>query len=148
MELIMPHGDASREAQRRWFDERRAGEERVMAPTLGIQNMAIVDGQGGVLTVDLGSPDAHALRDACRLLLPHRRMGWAGAIKVRVGERTYLLRKRQHEDEDKEIRIDIADLYDPCQRVSLTSDLVRLMIGVLDGVTGAAGTSGAAARSW
>lgn len=108
-----------------------------MSATLGIQNMAIVDGQGGVLHVDLGNPDAHALRDACHLLLPDGRPGWVGAIKVRMGERTYLLRMRQCEDEAG--RIDIVDLYNPCQRVSLTGDLVRQVIGVLDGVTGLGG---------
>jgi hypothetical protein len=96
--------------------------------------MAIVDDLGGVLSLDVSSPDVTALRDACQLLLPAKRLGWASAIKVRMGERCLLVRRRAGEDGAS--RIDIVDLYDSSQRVSLTSDLVGVLLGVLDGLTG------------
>ena len=98
------------------------------------KGMAIMDGRGGVLTVDLSSADMPVLGDACRLLLPPHLPGVASAIKVRLGERCYLLRRRVHQDGTE--MIDIADLFDPSEHVSLTNDLAGVVIGVLEGTRG------------
>jgi hypothetical protein len=89
--------------------------------------LTISDGQGGVLSLDLTQPGLDALAHTCEALLRGTLPPGACLMRVVVGEDTYLLRRVKQTPDS----IGISRLGAPHQDVSLTADVLRLVVGVI-----------------
>lgn len=96
--------------------------------------LTIADGDGWHLALDLRCAELRWVADACRRLVGGTLPGAASAIKVRAGEKCYLLNTTRAMDGDE--RITLLNLFDPGERVALTRDVAAIVATLIeDGVT-------------
>jgi hypothetical protein len=93
-------------------------------------SMTICDSQGGMLTVDLASREAHWLVAACHHLLTQPAARSASIIKVHAGDDVYLLARRGGDGAHTEVVI--TNLFDPSERVALSRDLAEIVAALLE----------------
>ncbi len=91
--------------------------------------VAIWDGHGGMLTLDLACGDLYLLVDAWRTLLGGATPPWASLIKVYAGNEVYVLSNRQR---DSAVHLSIAKLYDPSEHVILDRDLAHMTVALIE----------------
>jgi hypothetical protein len=85
----------------------------------GLQRgMAIADGRGGALWLDLASPGISRLAEALLRLMSGQVPPGATVLKVTVGAEVYLASWR--EGGDGEETLQLAKLFDPGERVALS----------------------------
>lgn len=97
---------------------------------VGDPNMTIYDGKGGLLCLDVTNGELRWFVDACRRLLTGTIPNGASAIKVRAADKCYLLNR--HTTDDGATDLQIVNLFDPTERVSLTFDLAGLVSSLLE----------------
>jgi hypothetical protein len=92
------------------------------------RQLTISDGQGGILSLDLSQSGLDELADACNALLMGKLPPGACLMRVWIGDEPYLLRRLKHTPDS----IGIARLGAQAQEVSLTSDVLRLVIELIE----------------
>lgn len=90
----------------------------------------ICDGRGGSLSLDLTNQESHWLADACQRLAEGDTPPSANMLKVHAAGETYLLTR--HADVEREVEVHITNLFDPGEHVSLTPDLVQIMVSLVE----------------
>lgn len=105
-------------------------------PTPRGAGLTIADGGGGHLALDLRCGELRWLADACRRLMSGALPQGASAIKVRAAEKCYLVNSATAADGGP--RITIVNLFDPGERVALTSDVAAVVAALIEDGVGAA----------
>ena len=104
----------------RWDDDALGNEPN--------RYMTISDGLNGVLSLDLAQSGLDELAAACGMLLAETLPPGACLMRVWVGDDTYLLRRVKHAPTS----IGIIRLGDRAQEVSLTEDVLRIVITLIE----------------
>ncbi len=97
----------------------------------------ICDGRGGSLSLDLSNRELHWLSDACRRLAEGDTPPSASMLKVHAAGETYLLTR--YVSAGREVEVHIANMFDPGERVVLTSDLVEIVVSLVEHAVEAGG---------
>jgi len=92
------------------------------------RHLTISDGLGGVLSLELTTPDLDELARACKALLTGALPPGACLMRVWVGDETYLLRRVKRAPNS----IGITRLGAQTQEVSLSEDVLLLVVGLLE----------------
>jgi len=102
--------------------------DRAPIKTLYGRQLTISDGQVGILSLDLSQSGLDELADACNALLLGKLPPGACLMRVWIGDEPYLLRRVKHAPDS----IGIARLGAQAQEVSLTGDVLRLVIELIE----------------
>jgi hypothetical protein len=94
------------------------------------RGFTIVDGQGGVLSLDLASPNLDAFAEACRLLARGPLPSGASVLVVRLEHDVYVLTYCTATLGAGEIQI--ASLNDPRSRVRLSLELAEIVAALVE----------------
>jgi hypothetical protein len=111
----------------------------------GRRGMMIYDGCGGKLWLDLSCGALWWLADACRRLISQDMPPGASMLKVSVASQVYLVSRAV--DSDNSVRIRVANVFDPGERVALSCDLAEMVVALIGEATQKASHQAALATS-
>jgi hypothetical protein len=94
------------------------------------RGFTITDGKGGVLSLDLASPNLDAFAEACRLLAKGPLPSGASVLVVRLEHEDYVLTYCDGALGAGEIQI--ASLNDPLWRVRLSPELAEVVAALVE----------------
>jgi hypothetical protein len=92
--------------------------------------LAIADGKGGALSLDLATPNLDAFTAACRLIAKGP-LPWGGTVLiVRLEPEVYVLSYSEAANGTPEVQI--ASLHDPLARIHLSPELAEVVATLID----------------
>jgi hypothetical protein len=94
------------------------------------RGFTIADGQGGVLSLDLASPNLDAFAEACRILAKGPLRSGATMLIVRLEPDAYVLNYSAGAQGAGEVHI--AKLRDPLARICLSPELVEVVATLIE----------------